>query len=73
MRRIDLSKEPPEIHAPSMALTSLCRARDFATDPHDQECYEMAIEYVLQVKAMREQREKALNDLADLGQEFDAS
>lgn len=72
MRRVDLSKEPAEVIAPSMALAALCRARDFTTDPDDHKCYEMAIEYVLQVKAMKDQRAKALQDLADLGQEFDS-
>lgn len=72
MERETLLDEPPELAVPSMVIAMLCRARDFTSNLDDRECYEQAIECTLRVKALKDQREKALKALAEMGEEFDA-
>lgn len=71
MDRVSLP-EDPEAHIPQLVLSLLCDVRGITQDRHDYECYEQAIEAVTKVRALARQRQRALEALADLGEEFEA-
>ena len=63
--------ENPDTHIPQLVLSMLCNVRGITTNPHDYECYEQAIEAVTKVRALARQRQVALEQLAQLGEEIE--